>query len=162
MDRSASVLTDGLAEALSGHRCVSGWLGYSEVLFLGFGSESLPERGADGWRPMPPYEVQTHFADWSVAQAERENGPDAERAAAEAAVAGLVGRPVVSWELGEAGSLAVRFDGGLLVRVSPWPESGEAWSLVMPEGRFIAVACDGRAAVGCTDDPVTDLFGSAT
>lgn len=88
-----------LDEAPSKRRCVSVWLGYGEVLFLGLGQVVLPERGDDGWHSKPPVGWETNFADWCVA------GPRVVRSADEAthrtelevAAESLMGERVLSW-----------------------------------------------------------------
>jgi hypothetical protein len=143
MEPIASLLTDGLAEALSGHRCVSAWLGYGEPLFMGFASELLPDRGFDR-QPEPPYELQTNFADWHLTAPD--GGP--------AAINDALGWFVSGWQLPAPGHLTIQFAGGARLRVVPWSENREAWSLVLPGRRFVEVCCDGRVRAGRTDEPI--------
>ena len=41
MEHGPDILVDAVAEAFSGHRCASAWLGYGNVLFLGFGGAPI-------------------------------------------------------------------------------------------------------------------------
>src|ERR671912_456299 len=52
MGNGRDVLSDAVAEALDGHCCASGWLGYANVLFLGFGDAPMPWRTNDGGRTL--------------------------------------------------------------------------------------------------------------
>jgi hypothetical protein len=133
--------------ALAGRLCVSAWLGYGDVLFLGFGDQPLPERGADGRRPMPPFELQTNFADWSVSGPEGTTLAISGRGELEAAVKSLLGLRVVGWELLAGHGLRVAFAGGSALTVAPWPASegaSDAWSLDSRDGRVVAVATGGQ------------------
>jgi hypothetical protein len=150
-----------LDEALAGRRCVSAWLGYGEVLFLGFGEEVLPERDADGRHPSPPFQLATNFADWSVAGAVVAASAESERVDLEAAAASLVGQRVVAGEALEGNRLRIEFAQGQLFVVGPWGvEEGlsDAWSVQSPDGRLLAVATDGRAVVVEARRPINEWF----
>jgi hypothetical protein len=153
-----------LDTALTGRLCVSAWLGYGTVLFVGFGEHVLPERGADGRHPMPPYELQTNFADWSVLGPDGAVSADSGRGALEAAARSLIGRRVVGWELLALRGLQVAFAGGVELAVAPWPASegvADAWSLESPDGKVVAVSTGGQVAVVCARVPVADWFDAA-
>src|SRR4051812_21468797 len=94
------MLADALGEALSGRRCVSAWLGYGKVLFLGLGDAPSALCGPDGLRARPPYELETNFADWSVQLPGSSADADSTKEQAERAVGELIGRPVAGWQLG--------------------------------------------------------------
>ena len=66
MEAGRNLLSDALAEALDGHRCASGWLGYANVLFLGFGDACISPHTGDGPPTEPPYEVNANKADWQI------------------------------------------------------------------------------------------------
>jgi hypothetical protein len=146
-----------VVEALSGHRCVSGWLGYGSALFLGFGSEQLPERDANDRRTEPPYELQTSMAGWRVGGATSADS-ESEREAAEGAVRALVGRSVVRWRLIDRGGLVVEFAGGCRLEVLPPSEVDpersdldDEWWFCMPGSRYVGVGGGGRVIEGRTD-----------
>ncbi len=63
MNESHTFPVSRLSEAFTDHRCVTAWLGYGNVLFLGFGDSVLPERDQYGRRTRPPYELETNYAD---------------------------------------------------------------------------------------------------
>jgi len=150
-----------LREAFAGRRCVSAWLGYGDVLFLGLGKDVLPERGDDGPPVEPPFELETNFADWLV------EGPitlsaDSDRARLEAAANSLVGEQVVTWELLERNGLRLTFTGAKVLTVVPWGEEdglSDAWCVKSLDGRILAVATDGRAVVVDAALPIRDWFG---
>ena len=149
MGHGPELLDEALAAALSGHRCVSAWLGYGNALFLGFGSEVVSPRNPDGRRTVPPYELQTSMAADS----------DDERESAERAVEALVGRVVVRWQLKDHHGLEVEFAGGWLLEVIPpseidpdWSDLDEWW-FCLPGSRFVGVGSDGRVVAGWSDRP---------
>jgi hypothetical protein len=162
MDGGRDLLSDAVAEALDGHCCASGWLGYANVLFLGFGDAPVPPRTDDGRRTGPPYEVNANRADWRIDGDGLAACADDDRGPAERAVAALIGRPVVGWSLGAGHALTVQFDRGLTVRVDPWLDPDEArwdaWSVSLP-GRLVAVSCGGRVAAPDPECPVGQWFG---
>jgi len=51
-----------LSEAFEGHRCVTAWLGYGSVLFLGFGETVLPALDQSGHHTQPPFELEINIA----------------------------------------------------------------------------------------------------
>jgi hypothetical protein len=156
VEHSPGLLTDAVAEALAGHRCVSAWLGYGNALFLGFGSEPIPPRDPEGRRTMPPYELQTSMAGWRVG-GDASADSDGERGPGERAVAALVGRPVVRWRLNDRRGVEIEFAGGWLLEVVPpaevepdWSDLDEWW-FCLPGSRFVGVSSGGRVIAGRTD-----------
>jgi len=150
-----------LHKALDGKRCVSAWLGHGNVLFLGFDQDVLLERGEDGRRSKPSFELETNFADWSVEGAMTTSSAHSTRADLDAAAESLVGEQVVSWELLKRNGLRVAFTAAKVLTVMPWrAEEGlvDAWSVTSPDGRIVAVATDGRAVVVNATLPVRDWF----
>jgi hypothetical protein len=152
---SAEVLDEAVAEALSGRRCVSAWLGYGNVLFLGFGAAVVPPRNAEGRRTEPPYELQTETAGWRVRDLDAACSDD-ERAPAERAIGKLIGRPVAHWQLSDRRSLRVDFAGGAILEVIPpsedSPDSDEWW-FFLPESRLVGVGGGGEVVSGRSDQP---------
>jgi hypothetical protein len=153
-----------LHDAFDGRRCVSAWLGYGDPLFLGLGEDVLPERGDDGQRIRPPFELVTNFANWYI------NGPmttvsaNTNRSQLEAAAESLVGEKVVRWELIESKGLRVTFTGEKTITVVPWDVAeglSDAWCVKSPDGHILAVATDGRVVVFDATLPVRDWFGPA-
>ncbi len=148
-----------VAEALSGRRCVSGWIGYGNALFLGFGADQLPERDDDGRRSKPPYELQTETAGWRVEGAAIADA-ESDREMAERAIRALVGRPVIHWRLIDRRALVVAFAGGWQLDVLPPaevdPESGggHEWWLCLPGSCYVGVGSGGRVVQGRTDQPL--------
>src|SRR5687767_4922408 len=115
--RAPDLLDNAIAQALSGHRCVSAWLGYGHVLFIGFGSELVPQR-PDGRHSDPPYELQTSLSEWRVTAGAGVTG-ESGREGAELAVAELIGRSVVRWRLTDRYGLEIEFDGGWTLELLP-------------------------------------------
>jgi hypothetical protein len=141
------LLADAVAEALSGHHCVSAWLGHGNALFLGFGSGPTRPPTPDGRHPVPPFELQTSMADWRVGAV----GGDDGREPAERAVTDLVGRPVASWRLVGARALTVEFAGGRTLEFTPPDESVpdlDEWWFCLPGSRFVGVSGTGQIIAG--------------
>src|SRR5262245_12536503 len=161
MDSGWGMLSDAVAEALDGHRCASGWLGYANVLFLGFGDAPIPSRTDDSRQSGPPYEVNANRSDWRIDGDGLAASADDDREPAEQAVTALIGRPVVGWSLGPGHALTVTFDRGLTLRVVPWTDPEEArwdaWSVALP-GRLVAVSCGGQVAAVDPECPVGQWF----
>jgi hypothetical protein len=150
-----NLLSNAVAEALSEHGCVSAWLGIGNALFLGFGTEPIAPRDAEGRRTVPPYELQTDMASWRLVGGASVSS-NAERGPAERAVEGLVGRPVVDWRLRGGRGLEVEFVDGWILEVVPpgepdpdWPDS-EEWWFNLPGSRFVGVGSGGRVVAGST------------
>jgi hypothetical protein len=151
-----------LQDAFDRRRCVSAWLGYGEVLFLGLGEDILPKRVHDGGRVRPPFELETNFAEWLVDGRTTTVSAESDRAQLEAAAESLVSERVVSWELLERNWLRLSFTGAKVLTVVPWePAQGlsDAWCVKSPDGRILAVATDGRVVVVDAALPVRDWFG---
>jgi hypothetical protein len=154
---------DRLRAAFDSRRCVTAWLGYGEVLFLGFGDAVLPEFDESQHRTEPPYELETHFADWSIQSGGQERSRDSERAQCESAASSLVGQEVAGWELFDRLGLKIRFGGSLLTirpsRESDSVPSEDAWCLRAPDCRILAVSNDDRFSVVDADFPINHWFG---
>jgi hypothetical protein len=146
-------------------RCVSAWLGYGDVLFLGFGEDVMPRVQSGERHPRPPYELNSNFASWRVegpitAQWTDEGSPT-ERAELTAAAESLIGERVLAWELLDQLALRLVFTGSKVLVVEPWrPSDGidEAWSLTAPDELILAVSNDGRAIIVPAETPVRDWF----
>jgi hypothetical protein len=153
VEHGTELLVDAVAEALSGHRCVSAWLGYGNALFLGFGVQTLPPRNSEGRRTVPPYELQTSMAGWRVGGLIAASS-DGEREPTERAVAELIGRQVVCWRLNDRRGLQVEFADGCLLEVAPafevdpaFPDLDEWW-FCLPGSRYVGVGGGGQVVAG--------------
>ncbi len=160
-DESHARLLDGV---LADGTCVSAWLGYGEVLFLGFGDEVLPEQAPDGSRPWPLAELETNYADWCIQGLDPTFDGEQDRAAAERAARDLIGRRVMSWKLlAPSNGLAIQFAGDKTLVVEPWVDEdvrhSDAWSLTLPDRRVLAVSGEGRMILADEDTPVAHWFG---
>lgn len=151
-----------LRDAFASRRCVSAWLGYGDVLFLGLNESALPQPGEGGQRIRPPFQVTTNFAEWLVEGPMSAGTADSDRAKLKAAAESLIGEQVVSWELVERIGLRLAFTGGKALTVVPWSKAdrvSDAWCVESPDGRVLAVATDGRAVVVDATLPIRDWFG---
>lgn len=153
-----------LRDAFS-HRCVSAWLGYADVLFLGFGEHVLPRPQAGERHARPPYGLDSNFASWRVegpvAAQWTDEGSPTERAELTAAAESLVGERVEAWELLDRLGLRLVFTGSKVLVVEPWPTSdgiGDAWSLSAPDQRILAVSNDRRIIIVPAETPIRDWF----
>ena len=131
MGLDPEMLANAAAEALSGHRCVSGWLGYGNALFLGFGSQPIPARRIDGRRSSPPYELQTSIAIWRVIGNIVASCED-ERGLAEEAIQALIGLSVAGWQLSDNSGLEIEFVDRWRLDIAPPaeidPEGTSTWT----------------------------------
>ncbi len=161
MNASRIVLIVRLREAFAQRRCVSAWLGYGDVLFLGFG-DGLPRLCEDdGRRRRPPFELETNFADWLIEGPTAPVTADPDRAQLEAAAQSLVGEQVTNWELLESNGLRLTFSGTKVLKVVPWSAAdglSDAWCVESPDGLILAVATDGQAVVVDAGLPVSAWF----
>ena len=164
MSRDRLILA--ISVALQGKICVSGWLGYGNALFLGFGSDVLPARSEDGRRSKPPYELQTSLAIWEIKSSTNAD-TESERAIASAAVQELIGLPVVAFTILNNLELLIEFRGSssLRLRHTRGGDSTEIdldlWWICVPGSRFIGVGYDGEIVVGSTLSPENDRSPSA-
>ena len=149
----STTLLGTIEEAISGHRCVTAWLGYGNALFLGFGPDVLPFRAPDGRRSKPPFELQTSLAGWRI-DGEICASADDEPAVAELAVGELIGKPVVRWELQDERYLKIEFESDSQLQLLPPKEVDldlEEWWFCLPGSRYVGVGSDGRIVEGSTD-----------
>jgi hypothetical protein len=113
---------------------------------------------------MPPFELQTNFADWSINGPDGAESTDMGRGELEAAAKSLIGRRVVGWELLARRGLRVAFVGGVALAVAPWPACegvADAWSLKSPDGKVVAASTGGQVVVVSARVPVADWFDAA-
>lgn len=151
---SLKTLEKALDSGIKEKICVQVWLGHGETLFIGFGEKILPPTSLGRSHPLPPCELQTHFADWRIENDQgvfnsEENG----RLQGAHAVHALVGSCVVGWNfLNLPTNLLIRFEGNVSLHVISWPTAElkpdeleqDAWVLRMPDGKYLAVSCSGR------------------
>jgi hypothetical protein len=153
-------LEESLNEAINGRRCTEAWLGYGEDLFLGFGGD----KESDRTDCIPPYELQSVFADWWI---EDKTGimatADDERAKAEEAARLLIRQTAVSWRFASFPlSLEIEFDGGMKVVIMPMADAlertlhEEAWNLRMPDGYYRFARWDGTLFALHKDEPCSN------
>ena len=154
-----------LRDAFLDRRCVSAWLGYGDVLFLGLGEDVLPVPGTGEGPASPPFKLNTNFAAWrvdgEVSAAWTDSDSGSNRTQLKAAAESLVGERVIGWELLERMGLRLTFTAAKVLTVEPWPiEDGisDAWCIGSPDGRILAVATDGRVVVVDMHLPVRDWF----
>lgn len=157
-------LREALDTAINGRLCVQTWLGYAQVLFIGFGAEVLPPQPPGKLGIRPDYELQTHYADWQVEDASGVVATaDDEYDVAEAAAERLVGHRAVGWRhIDDSVALEIAFEGGLKLVITPMSDSEEsilhkeAWALRMPDEYYRCVRWDLTAFVLHRDEPCTN------
>jgi len=138
--------------AVSGRRCVQAWLGFGEVLFMGFGEQVLNPVGRGQRHPKPAYELQTNFANWQVSHNAAVVGTaDSERGLAQKSVALFVGQPVLSWTFAEGlTGLRIVFEGRYALDVTALSDldvvDKAAWLVRDPNGVYAQVSCRGMAS----------------
>jgi hypothetical protein len=128
-----------LDQALKGKLCVQTWIGYAGVLFAGFGEETISPVQPGNRHPLPPYEIETGFADWSVLGDDEviaSSKDDVEEA--EMAASKLVGCRVVQWSfVAPSVAFEIFFDSGLKLSLAPYDgyegSHESAWCLRTPE-----------------------------
>lgn len=154
-----------LRAAFDDQRCVSAWLGYGDVLFLGLGSDVLPRPQAGERHPAPPFELETNYAAWRIDGDISAECSDSESSSDTAklttAAESLVGETVLAWQLLEGSTLRLVFTGEKVLIVEPWQPRdaiSDAWSISAPDGKVLAVSNDGRVVVVDADVPVADWF----
>jgi hypothetical protein len=152
------LLESSVGDALSGRHCVSAWLGYGNVLFLGFGPDLIPLRTPEGRHTIPPYELQTSIAEWCL-RGDTTADLEDEAEFAEEAVSALIGLSVVRWQLTPALGLRIEFTGSRLLEITP-PSEIDAedkdldwWWLCLPDFQFVGVGGNGHVISGRTDGP---------
>lgn len=162
MKNDAQVFPIGrISDAFTGHRCVTAWLGYGNVLFLGFGETVLPVRDKDGRHTRPPYELETNFADWRIEGPVRASSVSSDQATLTEAAGSLIGEEVLCCEVAQRTRLRLSFAGGKLLAVDAWNVAdglADAWCLKSPDGRILGVANDGRFVVVDAGIPIRDWF----
>lgn len=162
-DSTRSYLRQQLRNAVTGTVCAQVWLGYGATLFLGLGRSTVVDT-PHGWRHgMPPYEIQTECADWTLVEDGAEIARSAdERSAAEMALRCLVGLPVTGCDLGAGcGRIAIHFSERLTVEIAAWSRlecespAGDidAWRLRTPTGEHVHIWCSGKISVTAPDPP---------
>ncbi len=128
---------------LTGARCRSAWLGYGEMLYVGF---ELPGGSRDNSprRPSRLRELSTFWADWVVSDADqKEFRRDDSREALIGPVDCLIGRSVESLNIDpDSWTIELRLSGHISLSVIPdlleqdadEPEDSDTW--VVQEGEF--------------------------
>ncbi len=152
-----------LDTAIAGRRCVEAWLGYGQVLFLGFDDQANLVAAADSEDVHSPYCLQTVFADWTITRDDRVLGTvDDDATKAEAAARELLGQRAIRWAMSESTLwLEIDFDHGLQLRIAPRADNEanlhrNAWVLAMPDGCYQHVRWDGTAFILHEDEPCSN------
>jgi len=141
---------------------VSAWLGFGDPLFLQFVKASrtrsdLPESDAAHCK------LDTNFATWSVEGIVNGNQERDTRIHLESICQSLLDAVVHEVEVSEDGQLTLRFDGGRVLTVAPWPrEEGlsDAWSLSLCDEKILEVSNAGQIAIVERHIPIRDWFAA--
>jgi len=165
-EHAPELLTEAVARAVSGNLCVSAWLGFANVLFLGFGKVPQGPRGPDGRWPLAPFEIETNMADWRVSCGASVVSRDDEREQTERCASALVGRPVTGWRLGDRHALTLEFDDTCTLEIIPFSDpdvaDSDAWCVSSPDRRIVAVSCDGRVVSIDAARPIGEWFSNSS
>ena len=144
---TADELRAVVGECLDGHICVQAWVGYAGVIFVGFGTDVIPASEQEESHPMPPYELQTNWADWQVESSAKVLGTaDDEDEVMVKAVQALVGYSVLSWNYHEELQvITIEFDDNLSLKVKPFynderPNAESWWFVILETNRVVGVA----------------------
>jgi hypothetical protein len=144
------------------HICVQAWLGYANVLFLGFGGEVLvPVEDHQTGRtkhPVPLYELRTDFSCWQVIGASG-NVVSSDDDAVDHAVGSLVGLRCVDWHfLQRPPEVQFEFEGGHRLEVTPYSRAKrnlkeDAWAIRNPTGMYFAIRINNSTYSISSDEP---------
>jgi hypothetical protein len=138
-----------LEAGIPGHRCVQSWLGYGEILYLGFGEELLPPPSGRRGEHEPPYQLRTSFSDWIVEERSQVRGTgDDPRDRAFDTCQLLLGKRAIDCRLDTATwTLTVSFEDDLVLKVIPLTDADlhgeEAWCFRTPAREYLTACCGG-------------------
>lgn len=156
-----------LNNAINGRRCIEVWLGYAQVLFIGFGEDATAEKKIVAQtQEKVLYQLQADYADWFIERIgvvitadDAENNPSF----AEIAARQLVGHKATGWRFLEPNpSLEIDFDEGWRLRITPILGHEEelihkvAWVIRIPDHDYIHVRWDGIIYSLRGDEPVNN------
>jgi hypothetical protein len=146
-----------LDEGILGKTCVQTWIGYGQVVFLGFGYDIIPPVKSGERHPMPPYELETGFADWWIEKENKVIGTsNDERKMVETTASLLIGQQAISWEFTNSTvGLTLTFSDDFYLKMVPYTDgnvSNEmAWCFRTPYC-YIVVNWDGTVETGQHDE----------
>ncbi len=153
--KSWDELTDVLTASITGKTCIQAWLGYADVLFVGFDRfVDAPVRMKNGRLSHAncAYEVKTRLAHWIIRRGNKKLGSSHDDPRAAFAARALVGRRVVGWTYLPRHGLKIQFDRKVTLLIIPYRENsrrltdGDAWSVSLDDGYYWSVRRNGWKA----------------
>ena len=147
-----SSFEEAVSTAFKDTLCSQIWLGHGDALFIGFGTEVLPHHIDRTPHPIPLYELQTNFSNWTIKSINDndENNTDYSHSIKMASI--LLGKHVFSWQFnGSYTKLTVLFESNLSLDIVGWDiedvdndlKDSDAWSIKIANGTHYSVSCNG-------------------
>jgi hypothetical protein len=130
--------------------CVQAWLGYANVLFIGFGDTVIPPTPKGSSHPIPLYELQFDFCDWWIEDQTRAliQSDYSDRDKIIETIEMLVGKKMECWSFIEPKcALELTFETGIRLKMTPYLDgetTDPAWSLRLENGAYFCVDWSGN------------------
>ncbi len=132
--------------------CTQCWLGYADVMFLGFGELTIVEEPANtrypNRHPQPEYELNTDYCDWEVTVCGESVGSSYDDPEAKAGAQALVGKRLLRWECLTSGQAFFEFDENTLLTLTPYEdpdkERDEVWDVRGNDGWYTFICGNGK------------------
>ena len=145
------ILQQKITDSLEGTHCSKIWLGYAEVMFIGFDSEALVN-SKEEYRP--PFEFHTHYADWFFERDGRMVVTNSDfRDVIIAETKDVLDKKVVNWRYEEENySLKIEFEQTWRLSIKPWSApivksnepTPDAWVLRVSSEGYYSIDCNGN------------------
>ena len=146
-------LEEKLTKGFNNKTCSKAWLGYAEVLFIGFDNHFNMMSNEEMKVYNASFEIHTHLAQWKVYKKCKLLGSgEDDRECAQAAMSILLGQQVIGWKSSPIQKrLSIQFDNGLELRIIPWldikSKSSVAYSLSFGDEYYIVIHCNGEISL---------------
>lgn len=128
--------------------CTQCWLGYADVLFVGFGDFLPPKEVREHpWKHIPTqYELQTNLCDWEINFQGKQIGSSYDDPKAPFAAHLLIGRRLQSWKLLGSAKALFQFDDNTTLMLMPYEEEEfkqrDAWGVRDDTGWYNMIRCN--------------------
>ena len=143
-------LAEKLTKGLNNKICSKAWLGYAEVLFIGFDNHFNMMSNEEMKVYNASFEIDTNLSQWKVYKNCKLLGSgEDERECAQAGMNNLLGQQVIGWKLSpKQKRLSIEFVDGLELRIIPWldikSQSRVAYYLSSGDDYYLAINCNGE------------------